>query len=76
MEEVIIKGITFTSNYSQIQWFYMQYDMISPLLILQPSAQHETASYYYTAVMTWYDKQASQIAENFQVEHRLPKYKS
>lgn len=78
MEEVIIKGITFTNNYNQIQHFYMQYDMISPLLILQPSPQHETAVQDITIqqFMTWYDKHDSKISEDFQVEHRLPKYKS
>lgn len=49
--------------------------MISPLLILQP-LQHERAVQGITIwqFMTWYDKHDSQISENFQVEHRLPKY--
>lgn len=55
----------------------MKFDMISPVLVLQP-LQHETAVHGITIqqFMTWYDKHGSLISENFQVEHRLPKYKS
>lgn len=78
MEEVIIKRITFTSNYNQIQLFYMQMTRLVHDLFYNPLPQHERAvqAIIIQQLMTWYDNHDSQISEDVQVELRLPIYET